>query len=167
MRSIVNETPHDIVTPQVFAEAADAIAAHKLCGRDVVVVSASERGDRRPDRPRAGRPVATRMIVEDGRVHRRIAFCCYEGKAQAIRELAASEGTRYGTLLRVSDSITDLPMLEAVGHASVVSPDRGLRKETSVPGGPCCRSLKRMLRGAGSRLRQRGDRHDCGGGYRR
>lgn len=55
VRSIVNETLHDIVTPLVFAEAADLIAAHKLCGRDVVVVSASGRGDRRPDRPRAGR----------------------------------------------------------------------------------------------------------------
>ncbi|MBL7326039.1 HAD-IB family hydrolase, partial [Escherichia coli] len=35
-----------------------------------------------------------------------------------------------------SDSITDLPMLEAVGHASVVNPDRGLRKEASVRGWP-------------------------------
>ncbi|WP_156673250.1 MULTISPECIES: HAD-IB family hydrolase, partial [unclassified Mycobacterium] len=41
VKSIVNETLHDIVTPLVFAEAADLIAAHKLCGRDVVVVSAS------------------------------------------------------------------------------------------------------------------------------
>ncbi|MGD1110845.1 MAG: HAD-IB family hydrolase, partial [Mycobacterium sp.] len=41
VKSIVNETLHDIMTPLVFAEAADLIAAHKLCGRDVVVVSAS------------------------------------------------------------------------------------------------------------------------------
>src|ERR1700756_726313 len=34
VKSIVSETLHDIVTPLVFAEAADLIASHKLCGRD-------------------------------------------------------------------------------------------------------------------------------------
>src|ERR1043165_5673706 len=41
VKSIVGETLHDIVDPLVFAEAADLIADHKICGRDVVVVSAS------------------------------------------------------------------------------------------------------------------------------
>ena len=41
VKSIVGETLHDIVDPLVFAEAANLIADHKLCGRDVVVVSAS------------------------------------------------------------------------------------------------------------------------------
>src|SRR6185436_13482227 len=41
LKSIVGETLHDIVNPLVFAEAADLIAGHKICGRDVVVVSAS------------------------------------------------------------------------------------------------------------------------------
>ena len=40
VKSIVAETLHDIVDPLVFAEAANLIADHKLCGRDVVVVSA-------------------------------------------------------------------------------------------------------------------------------
>ena len=38
VKSIVGETLHDIVDPLVFAEAADLIADHKICGRDVVVV---------------------------------------------------------------------------------------------------------------------------------
>ena len=41
VKSIVAETLHEIVDPLVFAEAANLIADHKLCGRDVVVVSAS------------------------------------------------------------------------------------------------------------------------------
>ena len=41
VKSIVGETLHDIVDPLVFAEAANLIADHKLCGRDVVIVSAS------------------------------------------------------------------------------------------------------------------------------
>ena len=41
IKTIVNETLHDIVDPLIFAEAAELIADHRLCGRDVVVVSAS------------------------------------------------------------------------------------------------------------------------------
>lgn len=95
VRSIVNETLHDIVTPLVFAEAADLIAAHKLCGRDVVVVSASGEEIVGPIARALGatHAMATRMIVEDGKYTGEVAFYCYgEGKAQAIRELAASEG---------------------------------------------------------------------------
>jgi phosphoserine phosphatase len=41
VKAVVTETLHDIVDPLVFAEAAELIADHRLCGRDVVVVSAS------------------------------------------------------------------------------------------------------------------------------
>jgi phosphoserine phosphatase len=34
VKSIVGETLHDIVDPLVFAEAADLIADHKICGRE-------------------------------------------------------------------------------------------------------------------------------------
>ena len=139
VKSIVNETLHDIVTPLVFAEAADLIAAHKLCGRDVVVVSASGEEIVAPIARALGatHAMATRMVVEDGRYTGEVAFYCYgEGKVQAIRELAAREGYPLEHCYAYSDSITDLPMLEAVGHPSVVNPDRGLRKEASERGWP-------------------------------
>ena len=133
VKSIVNETLHDIVTPLVFAEAADLIAAHKLCGRDVVVVSASGEEIVAPIARALGatHAMATRMVVEDGRYTGEIAFYCYgEGKVQAIRELAAREGYPLEHCYAYSDSITDLPMLEAVGHPSVVNPDRGLAQRS-------------------------------------
>lgn len=139
VKSIVNETLHDIVTPLVFAEAADLIAAHKLCGRDVVVVSASGEEIVAPIARALGatHAMATRMVVEDGRYTGEIAFYCYgEGKVQAIRELAAREGYPLEHCYAYSDSITDLPMLEAVGHPSVVNPDRGLRREALERGWP-------------------------------
>jgi HAD superfamily hydrolase (TIGR01490 family) len=139
VRSIVNETLHDIVTPLVFAEAADLIAAHKLCGRDVVVVSASGEEIVAPIARALGatHAMATRMVVEDGRYTGDVAFYCYgEGKLQAIRELAAREGYPLEHCYAYTDSITDLPMLEAVGHPSVVNPDRGLRKEATERGWP-------------------------------
>ncbi len=132
IRSIVGETLHDIVDPLVFAEAANLIADHKLCGRDVVVVSASGEEIVGPIAKALGatHAMATRMVVEDGKYTGEVAYYCYgEGKAQAIRELAAREGYALEHCYAYSDSVTDLPMLEAVGHPTVVNPDRGLRKE--------------------------------------
>jgi HAD superfamily hydrolase (TIGR01490 family) len=137
IKSIVNETLHDIVTPLVFAEAADLIASHKLCGRDVVVVSASGEEVVAPIARALGatHAMATRMVVEEGKYTGEIGFYCYgEGKVQAIRELAAREGYLLEHCYAYSDSITDLPMLEVVGHPSVVNPDRALRREASARG---------------------------------
>ncbi len=139
VKAIVSETLHDIVTPLVFAEAADLIAAHKLCGRDVVLVSASGEEIVAPIARALGatHAMATRMVVEDGKYTGEIAFYCYgEGKVQAIRELAAREGYPLEHCYAYSDSITDLPMLEAVGHPSVVNPDRSLRREATERGWP-------------------------------
>ncbi|MGH3971458.1 MAG: HAD-IB family hydrolase [Mycobacterium sp.] len=139
VKSIVNETLHDIVTPLVFAEAADLIAGHKLCGRDVVVVSASGEELVAPIARALGatHAMATRMVVEDGRYTGEIAFYCYgEGKVQAIRELAAREDYSLEHCYAYSDSATDLPMLAAVGNPSVVNPDRALRKEATARGWP-------------------------------
>lgn len=139
VRSIVNETLHDIVTPLVFAEAADLIASHKLCGRDVVVVSASGEEIVAPIARALGatHAMATRMVIEDGKYTGEVAFYCYsEGKAQAIRELSAREGYPLEHCYAYSDSITDLPMLDAVGHPAVVNPDRSLRKEAIERGWP-------------------------------
>lgn len=139
VKSIVNETLHDIMTPLVFAEAADLIAGHKLCGRDVVLVSASGEEIVAPIARALGatHAMATRMVIEDGKYTGEIAFYCYgAGKVQAIRELAAREGYPLEHCYAYSDSVTDLPMLEAVGHPSVVNPDRGLRKEAIERGWP-------------------------------
>lgn len=139
VKSIVGETLHDIVDPLVFAEAAELIADHKLCGRDVVVVSASGEEIVAPIARALGatHAMATRMVVEDGRYTGEIAFYCYgEGKVEAIRQLSAREGYALDYCYAYSDSITDLPMLEEVGHPTVVNADRSLRKEAAARGWP-------------------------------
>ena len=66
------------------------------------------------------------MVVEDGRYTGEIDFYAYAGnKAAAIQELAAAEGYDLARCYAYSDSATDLPMLEAVGHPYAVNPDRG------------------------------------------
>ena len=139
VKSIVGETLHEIVDPLVFAEAAELIADHKLCGRDVVIVSASGEEVVAPIARALGatHAMATRMVVEDGKYTGEIAFYCFgEGKAQAIRELAAREGYPLEHCYAYSDSSTDLPMLEAVGHPAVVNPDRTLRRAATSRGWP-------------------------------
>ncbi|OBB15385.1 inhibition of morphological differentiation protein [Mycobacteriaceae bacterium 1482268.1] len=139
VKAIVGETLHDIVDPLVFAEAANLIADHRLCGRDVVIVSASGEEIVGPIAKALGatHAMATRMVVEDGKYTGEVAYYCFgEGKVQAIRELAAREGYALEHCYAYSDSITDLPMLEAVGHPTVVNPDRGLRKEAVSRGWP-------------------------------
>jgi HAD superfamily hydrolase (TIGR01490 family) len=131
VRDIVDETLHELIDPLIYSEAAALIAAHQEAGRDVVIVSSSGAEVVEPVGEMLGvdRVVATRMVVADGRYTGEIEFYAYgEGKAEAIRELAASEGYDLSQSCAYSDSVTDLPMLTAVGHPTAVNPDRALRK---------------------------------------
>ncbi len=51
-----------------------------------------------------------------------------EGKAQALRELAAREGIDLAASYAYSDSESDLPMLRLVGHPVAVNPDKELAR---------------------------------------
>ncbi|NIL75231.1 putative phosphatase [Rhodococcus sp. B10] len=139
IRSIVAETLHDIVDPLVFAEATELIADHKLRGHDVVVVSASGEEIVAPIAEMLGADIstATRMEVVDGRYNGTVEFYCYgEGKVEAMKELAAARNYDLAQCFAYSDSMTDLPMLHAVGHPTAVNPDRALRKEAATQGWP-------------------------------
>ncbi|WP_326688871.1 HAD-IB family hydrolase [Streptomyces sp. NBC_01795] len=132
VKEIVAETIHDLIDPIIYDEAASLIEKHHLAGRDVVIVSTSGSEVVEPIGKMIGadRVVATRMVVEDGRFTGEIEYYAYgPTKAEAIRELAGSEGYDLARCYAYSDSATDLPMLEAVGHPHAVNPDRTLRKE--------------------------------------
>ncbi len=139
VREIVAETLHDLIDPLIYDEAASLIEEHHAAGRDVVIVSSSGAEVVEPigEMLGADRVVATRMVVEDGRYSGEIEYYAYaENKAKAVRELADSEGYDLARSYAYSDSVTDLPMLEAVGHPYVVNPDRGLRREAVARGWP-------------------------------
>ncbi len=139
VRSIVEETLHDVVDPLVYSEAAALIGEHREQGHDVVVVSASGDEIVAPIALLVGatHSVATRMTVADGRYTGAIDFYCYgENKAVAIRELAQANGYDLARCHAYSDSITDLPMLEVVGRPAAVNPNRALRKLAAQRGWP-------------------------------
>lgn len=135
--TIVRDTLHESIEPVVYAEALELIALHHAYGRDVVVVSASGAEVVEPIAQMLGADhvVATRMVVEDGRYTGEIAFYAYgENKAVAVRELAAERGYDLARCYAYSDSVTDAPMLAAVGHGFAVNPDRALRRLAQAEG---------------------------------
>lgn len=139
VREIVADTLHNIVDPLVYDEAVSLIEEHRLAGRDVVVVSASGAEVVEPIAEMLGadRVIATRMEIADGCYTGGIEYYAYaEEKARAIEELAAAEGYDLASSYGYSDSVTDVPMLEAVGHAHAVNPDKELRKVAAERGWP-------------------------------
>ncbi len=135
VKVIVAETLHQLIDPLIYEEAATLIEEHHLAGRDVVIVSTSGAEVVEPIGQMLGADhvIATRMVVEDGKYSGAIEYYAYaETKAAAIRELAETEGYDLSRSYAYSDSSTDLPMLEAVGHPYAVNPDRGLRKEAAA-----------------------------------
>jgi len=140
IREIVNETLHDIIDPLVYDEAVERIQQHKSAGQDVVIVSSSGEEVVGPIGAMVGADyvLATRMVVsDDGKYTGEIERYVYgPEKAEAVRELAAERGYDLAASYAYSDSITDLPLLEEVGHPTAVNPDRALRKIAVERGWP-------------------------------
>ena len=128
------------IEPAVYAEALDLIEAHHRAGHDVVVVSASINEMVSPIARLVGadRAVATRMEVgEDGLFTGRITrSMLHSEKVVALREDAAAHGIDPARCWAYSDSISDEPMLSAVGHPVAVNPDRDLRRLAQERGWP-------------------------------
>lgn len=137
VQAIVDETLHDLITPLVYAEGVALVAEHRLAGRPVVVVSSSGEEVVVPIAEMLGADhvAATRMQVSEGRYTGHIERYVYgPGKADAVRELAERHGWDLAASWAYSDSMTDLPMLEAVGRPVAVNPDRALRRTANDRG---------------------------------
>lgn len=128
---IVDETLTEIIDPYIYAEAVTLVQQHRAAGRDVVLVSASGDEMVRPIGELLGITdvIATRMVIVDGRYTGEVEFyAAGPAKAEAMAEFAAVRGYSLDDCYAYSDSGTDLPMLEAVGHPTAVNPDRALRR---------------------------------------
>jgi HAD superfamily hydrolase (TIGR01490 family) len=139
VRAVVAETLHELIDPMVFAEAAELIEHHRALGHDIVIVSTSGIEVVEPigEMLGADHVVATRLVVEDGKFTGEVAYYAYgPTKAEAIRELAETRGYDLAASSAYSDSFTDLPMLETVGHPHAVNPDKALRKVAVERGWP-------------------------------
>jgi len=137
VQAIVNETLHDLIDPLVYDEAVSLIEEHHAAGREVVIVSSSGEEVVGPIAAMVGadRSIATRMVVADGCYTGDIEFYAYGvHKAEAITALAVEQGWDLADSWAYSDSLTDLPMLELVGHPVAVNPDKALRRAAGERG---------------------------------
>ena len=129
---LVEETVDEVVAPLVYAEALVIIDQHQRAGRRVVVVSSSPVEIVKPLCEYLGIEdvIGTRTEIDAaGKYTGNIEFYAYgPGKAEAIRELAVHDDISLPNSFAYSDSATDLPMMEAVGHPVAVNPDRELRE---------------------------------------
>jgi HAD superfamily hydrolase (TIGR01490 family) len=137
VEQVVREALTELIDPYIYLEALDLMELHRARGRKVYIVSSSPEEVVRPLAESLGQVevIATRARLEDDRYTGELEFYCYgENKATMIREVAEAEGIDLSGSYAYSDSITDLPMLEAVGHPVAVNPDRDLRREAERRG---------------------------------
>ena len=164
--ALVQETLSEIVDPIIFSEAMDLVEEHLAAGRRVYLVSSSAEEIVLPLAHYLGIPnaIGTRPRVEDGKYTGELEFYCYgEGKRVAIQKEAAEHGIDLSESYAYSDSVTDLPMLEAVGHPHAVNPDKELRAVAGEREWPVLEftnpiSVRRRLRERGAELADRGAR---------
>lgn len=131
IRHLVRETMEETIAPLAYQEALDLIASHRRAGRDVWIVSSGGEEIVQPYSEFIGvkEVIATRSGIDaDGRYDGTLEFYAYAGaKATAIRQIAEVRGYDLSRCFAYTDSITDLPMLSAVGHPTAVNPDKELR----------------------------------------
>jgi HAD superfamily hydrolase (TIGR01490 family) len=130
--SIVRETLTEVIEPIIYAEALELIDDHHAAGREVVIVSSSpvEVVEPLTEFLGADTAIATRAEVDVvGNYTGELEFYAYgASKAEAIRELAIEHGIDLDGSYAYSDSVTDTPMLETVGHPVAVNPDKELAR---------------------------------------
>jgi HAD superfamily hydrolase (TIGR01490 family) len=130
VRQIVAEALERVVEPITYVEALDLIDAHRAAGRRIYLISASPAEIVEPLGRFLGvdESLASHACIDtDGRYTGEMDVYAYGPyKADLIREVARRDGVDLEASYAYSDSYTDLPMLEVVGHPVAVNPDRVL-----------------------------------------
>lgn len=137
---------------QVRPESRELIEMHRAEEREQWIVSASAQGIVEPLAHAIGMTggIGTRIAVRDGTYTGELdgPFVYGEGKVEAIRAIAEERHYDLERCFAYSDSISDRPMLELVGHPVAVNPDRGLETLARARGWPIvifARRTKRIL----------------------
>jgi len=119
------------ILPRVYPQMLDEVYAHQDAGRATFIVSAAGNGVVEPLAAVLGMDggIGTRYeIGEDGAFTGRFdgPFVYGPGKVEAMEAFAAQHGIDLADSYAYSDSLSDLPMLRAVGHPVAVNPDPAL-----------------------------------------
>lgn len=130
VRRVVAETITQRIEPLIYDEAIELIDHHLAEGDEVYLVSMAPEEIVAPFAEMLGITgfISSRArIDEEGRYTGELEFFAQgENKAVALRVLAEERQIDLAASFAYSDSATDVPMLEAVGHAFAVNPDKAL-----------------------------------------
>jgi HAD superfamily hydrolase (TIGR01490 family) len=149
MHEIVEEAWEPVLRPLVYREAVDLAAEHVGRGESVFIVSAAlyEVVETIAQKLGLAGALASRAEVDDGVYTGRLERRLYgPEKAAALVELTSAEGLELASSTAYSDSHSDLPFLEAVGHPVVVNPDRALARVARARDWPVRRFRHRLGR---------------------
>jgi HAD superfamily hydrolase (TIGR01490 family) len=137
---------------RVRPESRELIAMHAEKNRDTWIVSASPQVLVEPLASSLGMTgaIGTKGKIADGHYTGELEgpFVYGPGKAEEIERLAAEMGYDLERCYAYSDSISDLPMMEAVGHPVAVNPDSELASMAHRKGWPVvifARKTKRAI----------------------
>ncbi|HSS04684.1 MAG TPA: HAD-IB family hydrolase [Solirubrobacterales bacterium] len=116
------------ILPRVYPQMLDEVYAHQDAGRATFIVSAAGNGVVEPLAAVLGMDggIGTRYEVDaEGAFTGRFdgPFVYGAGKVEAMEAFAEQHEIDLATSYAYSDSLSDLPMLRAVGHPVVVNPD--------------------------------------------
>jgi HAD superfamily hydrolase (TIGR01490 family) len=121
------------VLPRLYPQMLDIAHEHQDAGRRVYIVTAAsaELAEMLAHVLAFDGAIGSRFseVVDGVYTGRPVGLFIYRtGKAQAIEKLAGEQGIDLASSYAYSDSESDLPMLEAVGHPVAVNPDRELSR---------------------------------------
>jgi HAD superfamily hydrolase (TIGR01490 family) len=116
-----------MVVPTVYPEAIEALRWHQKQGHIVAIVSGATKFVVRPVAEALGikHYLYTRLEVEHGRFTGRVIdpLCFEEGKIYWLQQFIDERGIDLAKSWFYTDSVTDLPLLDLVGHPVAVNPD--------------------------------------------
>ncbi len=117
----------EMVEPTVYPEAEQLVKDHQAAGHVVAIVSGATKFVVRPLAERLGirHYLYTRLEVEQGRFTGRVIepICFEEGKIYWLQQFIEEQGIDLAKSWFYTDSITDVPLLDLVGHPVVTNPD--------------------------------------------
>jgi HAD superfamily hydrolase (TIGR01490 family) len=127
------------ILPRIFPQMLEAVYAHQDAGRPTFIVSAAGNGVVEQLAHVLGMDggIGTRYELDaEGNFTGRLdgPFVYGEGKVTAMREFAASHRIKLDGSYAYSDSLSDLPMLRAVGNPVAVNPDPPLAEIARAEG---------------------------------
>jgi HAD superfamily hydrolase (TIGR01490 family) len=139
MQHLVGDAMETVLRPLVYEEPLRLVERHRARGERVYIVSATlqEIVQHIADDLGFDGAIGSTCEIVDGKYTGRTLRAAHGvGKANALRELAAAEGLDLAESTAYSDSYSDVPFLEAVGHPVAANPDRKLRRIAAERGWP-------------------------------